>query len=118
MPRSRPAIAACRNWRRPSRRWSKMRIRSSPRRRAGRSGGSARLLPPAECRNAGGAVEIAAVGETGVDMGDDRLGARARRVEIGVEHAGGAEELELVRRALMRVEIGIAEQGGQGTGIL
>ena len=116
--RSRPAIAACRSWRPRCRRWSAMRMRWSRRRRAGRWTGSARLLPPAERGDAGGAIDVAAVGEAGVDMGDDRLGARARRIEIGVEHADRAEELELARRAFADVEIGIAEQGDEGARIL
>ena len=43
---------------------------------------------------------------------------RARRIEIEIEHAGRAEELELARRALADVEIGRAEQGDERAGIL
>ena len=43
---------------------------------------------------------------------------RARRIEIGVEHADRAEELELARGAFAHVEIGRAEQGDQGAGAL
>src|SRR5438067_7061356 len=48
-----------------------------------------------EGRHAAHAVGVAAVGEAGVDPGDDRLAPDLRRVEIGVEDAGGAGELEL-----------------------
>ena len=41
---------------------------------------------------------------------------RARRIEIGVEHAGRAEELELARRPFADVEIGRAEQGDRARG--
>src|SRR4051794_6232701 len=61
--------------------------------------------------HAAGAVEVAAVGQAGVDIGDDRLATAARRVEIGIEHTGGSGELELARRTFADVEVGLAELG-------
>ena len=47
-------------------------------------------LLPLERGDAAGAVEVGAVGATGVDMGDDRLAAGLGRIEIGIEDAGRA----------------------------
>jgi epoxyqueuosine reductase len=65
--------------------------------RSGESGGAA------------GAVEVAAVGEPSIDIGDDGLAATPRGIEIGIEHAGGAAELELPSRPFANVELGPSE---------
>ena len=66
--------------------------------------------------DAAGAVEVSAVGEAGIDVGDDRLAAGGGGVEVSVEDAGGGGELELAGRAFADVEIGAAELGLEQTG--
>ena len=68
-----------------------------------------RGLAAAQGRDAAVTVGIGAVGLARVDMGDDRLGT-ALRVELGVEHAFGFEELELAGAAFGHVQPRLPEQ--------
>src|SRR5262245_35244837 len=71
--------------------------------------GSGSLRPPAERGDAGGAVDILALRRAGIDIARYGFLALVPRIEIDVEHAGRAGELQAPGIALMRVEIGRAE---------
>ena len=80
--------------------------------------GSASLLLPAERGDAGGAVHVAAVGQAGVDMGDDRLAAaRAADRDRRRARRPGPRNWSLRALPFAHVEIGLAEQGDQGAGV-
>src|SRR5579862_5817010 len=56
--------------------------------------GSGSLRAPAERRDAGGAVHVLALQRARIDIARFRFATILRRIEIGVQHAGRAGELE------------------------
>src|SRR4051812_10038940 len=70
------------------------------------------LLPPPRLDqriDAAHPVRVPPIRKPRVDPRDDRIAPRLGRIEVRVEHTGGAGELQLARRPLADVEVRLAE---------